>query len=131
MAVTIAVLITYHNEGPLLTECLDSLRRGGSQPDEVLIYDDASDIPPEPYIPAGMPVRVITDERIGDRPVGAMRCSRLRAAHTSISTMRTICLRPPGVNRFVRSSEPGVRRRYSPTLPRFTMDRNRRPAGPI
>ena len=60
MAVTIAVLITYHNEGPLLTECLDSLRRGGSQPDEVLIYDDASDIPPEPYIPAGMPVRVIT-----------------------------------------------------------------------
>jgi glycosyltransferase involved in cell wall biosynthesis len=60
MGVNLAVLITYHDEGPLLTECLDSLRNGTSQPDEILVYDDASRIPPEPFVPPGMPVRIIT-----------------------------------------------------------------------
>jgi len=55
----IAVLVTYHNEASLLTECLESLGQSGEYPDEVLIYDDASTVPPEPYIPPGLPVRVI------------------------------------------------------------------------
>lgn len=61
-AVTLGVLITYHNEGALLTECLESLRQGGRLPDEILVYDDASTVRPEPFIPAGMPVRVIRSE---------------------------------------------------------------------
>jgi glycosyltransferase involved in cell wall biosynthesis len=58
--ITLAVLVTYHNEASLLTECLESLRRAGRLPDEILLYDDASDVPPEAYIPPSVPVRVIT-----------------------------------------------------------------------
>jgi glycosyltransferase involved in cell wall biosynthesis len=57
--VRIAVLITYHNEGAFLTECLDSLRSGRTQPDEILVYDDASKVSPESFIPSDLPVRVI------------------------------------------------------------------------
>ncbi|NOT53169.1 MAG: glycosyltransferase family 2 protein [Deltaproteobacteria bacterium] len=56
---TIGVLITYYNEGPLLRECLDSAFAQGDRPDEVLVYDDASDDPAERYIPSDMPVRVL------------------------------------------------------------------------
>lgn len=59
---TISVLITYHNEREMLQECLESLRKGTVQPDEVLIYDDASSFPPEPFIPQGMQVRVLRGE---------------------------------------------------------------------
>ncbi|MGH7198477.1 MAG: glycosyltransferase family 2 protein, partial [Candidatus Omnitrophota bacterium] len=41
------MLITYHNEGELLTECLDTLLSGPDTPDEILIYDDASGDPAE------------------------------------------------------------------------------------
>jgi glycosyltransferase involved in cell wall biosynthesis len=56
---TIAVALTYFNEGPLLSECLNTLATQTSPPDEILIYDDASNTPPAPYIPEGLPVRII------------------------------------------------------------------------
>lgn len=55
----IAVLVTYHNEASLLTECLQSLCDADSLPDEIIVYDDASAVPPEPYIPDNLRVRVI------------------------------------------------------------------------
>ena len=45
---TIGVLIPYYNGGTRLTECLESLFVSGT-PDEVLLYDDASPLPPEPF----------------------------------------------------------------------------------
>ncbi len=42
---TIAVLITYHNEGHLLRECVDSLLNQTTLIDSVIVYDDASDVP--------------------------------------------------------------------------------------
>lgn len=63
---TISVLLTYHNEGSLLTATLDSLRAGDDQPDEVLVYDDASDLRPEAFIPVASNARVIR----GDRNIG-------------------------------------------------------------
>ena len=62
MADTLAVLITYYNEGSLLTECLDSIFSQSVLPDEVLVYDDASNIPAADHIPLGWPVRVIRSE---------------------------------------------------------------------
>jgi glycosyltransferase involved in cell wall biosynthesis len=56
---TLAVLITYHNEGSLLRRCLLSLRAQTMPVDEILIYDDASDDSPEPYLVAGLPIRII------------------------------------------------------------------------
>jgi glycosyltransferase involved in cell wall biosynthesis len=46
----LSILITYYNEGPLLTECLQSLLSSEDVPDELLIYDDASDLPAQDYI---------------------------------------------------------------------------------
>lgn len=51
MSDTISLLITYYNEKELLTECLESVSRQSILPDEVLIYDDASDFSAENYIP--------------------------------------------------------------------------------
>lgn len=62
MSPKLGLLITYHNEGKLLTRCLSSFFADGRGPDEVLIYDDASTNPPGPYIPAGISVRVIRGE---------------------------------------------------------------------
>jgi len=59
MSISVAVLITYHNEGPFLAECLESLRGSKTLPDEIMIYDDASEILPEPFIPPDLSVRVI------------------------------------------------------------------------
>ena len=47
---TLAVLITYYNEGPLLAECLESLRRQEEEPDEVWILDGGSSIPAKPFV---------------------------------------------------------------------------------
>lgn len=55
----IAVLITYFNEGELLTECIESVVRQAEAPDEVLVYDDASSIPPGPFVPQDVPVTII------------------------------------------------------------------------
>src|SRR5437867_2048704 len=63
MQPTIAVLITYHNEGRLLTECLDSLLTQADRPKEILVYDDASDVPAEEQVPDGADVRVIRSTR--------------------------------------------------------------------
>jgi GT2 family glycosyltransferase len=56
---TIAVLITYYGERELLRECLESLRDQTRLPDEILVYDDASDAPAEDYLPTGLPVQVL------------------------------------------------------------------------
>ena len=75
---TISVLLTYHNEGSLLTATLDSLRAGDDQPDEVLVYDDASDLRPEAFIPVEINAHVIRgDINIGP---GAGRNILLKAA---------------------------------------------------
>lgn len=54
--------ITYHNEGELLTRCLQSFWSGEEKPDEVILYDDASTLRPESFIPSHIPVKVIRSE---------------------------------------------------------------------
>jgi glycosyltransferase involved in cell wall biosynthesis len=56
---TLAVLITYYNEKELLRECLASLICQPEPPEVIIIYDDASQHPPEPYIPEGCEAQVI------------------------------------------------------------------------
>jgi glycosyltransferase involved in cell wall biosynthesis len=56
---TFGVLITYYGERELLRECLDALAGQTCLPDEILVYDDASDAPAEEYVPHGLPVRVL------------------------------------------------------------------------
>lgn len=62
----LAVLITYHNERELLTECLESLAAQERGPDEVWIYDDASKYPARDYLgtSAGLafPIQVVRGE---------------------------------------------------------------------
>jgi len=62
MRKTLAVLITYFNEKELLTECLKSLLSQPEGPDEILVYDDASQSPASRYIPEEWPVKVIRGE---------------------------------------------------------------------
>lgn len=62
MKPTLAVLITYHNEKELLRECLDSLLKGTERPDEVWVYDDASQDPAESFIPKDFPIRIVRSE---------------------------------------------------------------------
>lgn len=59
MKPTLGVLITYYNERQLLRECLESVRAQTEMPDEILIYDDASEAPPEPHVPPGISVKII------------------------------------------------------------------------
>ncbi|NBX76686.1 MAG: glycosyltransferase family 2 protein [Proteobacteria bacterium] len=54
--------ITYFNEGELLTRCLKSFWSGKVKPSEILIYDDASTLRPEAFIPSEIPARVIRSE---------------------------------------------------------------------
>jgi glycosyltransferase involved in cell wall biosynthesis len=56
---SLAVLITYFNEGPLLTECLDSLLSQAQTPEEVLVYDDSADFSASRYVPAGSLVQIV------------------------------------------------------------------------
>lgn len=67
---SLAVLIPYYNEGVLLSECLASLFCQEDGPEEVLIYDDASDTRPEPYIPPGRQVHVLRGTRNRGPSVG-------------------------------------------------------------
>lgn len=60
--ITIGVLITYYNEKEMLTECINSLLAGNSKPNEILVYDDASQFPAQDYIPVNRMVRVIRGE---------------------------------------------------------------------
>jgi glycosyltransferase involved in cell wall biosynthesis len=62
MPPTLSILITYYNERHLLTECLRSVLGQLGAADEVLVYDDCSAHPPGPFIPPGVPARVIRGE---------------------------------------------------------------------
>jgi hypothetical protein len=68
----LAVLVTYHNEGGLLTECLGSLA-AQSGVDEIIIFDDASKVRPEAYLPADLPVQVLRSEQNVGPSVGRNR----------------------------------------------------------
>lgn len=60
---TLSVLITYHNERAWLTQCLESLLAQPHQPDEIIICDDASSIPPSAFIPPhAQHIRVLRNE---------------------------------------------------------------------
>ena len=64
MSRSLSILITYHNEKELLTECLKSLAGQLDPCDEILIYDDASEHPPQKYVPRGMFARVYREETL-------------------------------------------------------------------
>lgn len=48
---SLSICITYFNEGEGLTRCLESLNQQGELPQQILIYDDASTLAPEPFLP--------------------------------------------------------------------------------
>lgn len=77
---TLGVALTYYNERQLLTECLESLRHA-SQPDEILVYDDASAHPAEIFVPRGMKVRLIR----GERNLGPAKARNLLLAESDAS----------------------------------------------
>jgi glycosyltransferase involved in cell wall biosynthesis len=77
---SIGVLVTYYGERELLRDCLMSLAAQTRPVDEILIYDDASDAPPEPYVPEGLPVRVLRGEV--NRGPAYGRNVLLRASHS-------------------------------------------------
>jgi glycosyltransferase involved in cell wall biosynthesis len=56
---SIGVLITYYGERDLLRECLESIAGQACLPNEILIYDNASDAPADDFVPYGLPVRVL------------------------------------------------------------------------
>jgi glycosyltransferase involved in cell wall biosynthesis len=58
----LTVGITYFNEGELLTRGLKSFWSGKERPSEILIYDDASTLRPEAFIPPEIPARVLRSE---------------------------------------------------------------------
>lgn len=77
----LGVLITYHNEGPLLRECIESLTAGDRGPNEIIVYDDASECRPEEFIPRGAKVRIIrSDKNLGP---AAGRNFLLNSSHSS------------------------------------------------
>ena len=55
----LSVLITYYNEGPWLTDCLQSVLPQLAADDEVIIYDDASHTPAQAYLPDDARVRLL------------------------------------------------------------------------
>ncbi len=58
-----SVVITYHNEGPLLERAVRSIdTQAGRANIEIVVVDDASDIPPPPMA-SRWPLRVIRSER--------------------------------------------------------------------
>jgi glycosyltransferase involved in cell wall biosynthesis len=59
---SLGILITYFNERGLLRECLESLISAGERPEEILIYDDASQYPAKDYVPDGCPVEIVRGE---------------------------------------------------------------------
>lgn len=55
---SLGILITYCNEKEFLTKCLLSFKLQAIFPDEIIIYDDASDFPAEDYIPRDFPMEI-------------------------------------------------------------------------
>lgn len=63
---SLSVLVTYWNEGELLSRCLASLLPQLGREDEVIVHDDASTVRPESFIPPSANVRVLrSDENVG------------------------------------------------------------------
>jgi glycosyltransferase involved in cell wall biosynthesis len=60
---TLSFLITYHDEGPWLTECLHSIVPQLCADDEVIVYDDASALPAAEFL--------IADPRVSSLRSGA------------------------------------------------------------
>jgi glycosyltransferase involved in cell wall biosynthesis len=60
---TLAILITCHNDGELLRQCLESLLPQANGPEEVLIFDDASDMPASRFVPEDSRIVVERSER--------------------------------------------------------------------
>ena len=87
----LSVLITYHNEGELLTECLESLFQQEDRPDEVLIYDDASSVPAEKFVKY-FPVKIIRGEKNKGPAIGRNKLWQKRPGTMSISMMPMIGL---------------------------------------
>lgn len=56
---TLGVLITYFNEKDLLNECLDTLLNQDEKPDEIIIYDDASEFPAQNYLSKNSSIRIV------------------------------------------------------------------------
>ncbi len=62
---TLALLITYHNEGELLTDLFNSLDPN-DPPDEILLFDDASTILPQAFIPKNFDIKILrSEENVG------------------------------------------------------------------
>ena len=59
----LTVGITYHNEGELLTRCIQSFWQDAEKPFEIIVYDDASSLKPESFIPKDIPVRILRSEK--------------------------------------------------------------------
>lgn len=53
------MLITYHNEKDLIRECLDSILSQEEGPDEILVYDDASEVSVRGYLPSDSRLQVL------------------------------------------------------------------------
>jgi glycosyltransferase involved in cell wall biosynthesis len=58
---SLAVLVTYCEERELLHECVQSVSTQEERPEEILVYDDASQAPAEQYL-EGLPAQVIRGE---------------------------------------------------------------------
>jgi len=58
----LSIGIPYFNEGPLLTRCLKSFSVGACLPYEILVFDDASTLRPDKFIPSDLPVKVVRSE---------------------------------------------------------------------
>jgi glycosyltransferase involved in cell wall biosynthesis len=56
---SLAVLICYYNEGPLLTRALDTLFAQEERPDEVIVYDNSGCGDAEQHIPPDRPVTLL------------------------------------------------------------------------
>ena len=65
----LSVLITYHNEGEWLTDCLRSLLPQLEESDEVIVYDDASRVPARQHVPDDPRIRV----KHGEANIGPAR----------------------------------------------------------
>ena len=59
---TLSFLITYHNEGVWLTDCIASVLGQLEADDEIIIYDDASTDAAKSYVPDDARIRVIRGE---------------------------------------------------------------------
>ena len=59
----LSFLITYHGEGSWLAECLQSVLPQLEPADEVIVYDDASDVPAADYLLHDRRVRALRGER--------------------------------------------------------------------